>query len=110
MTHDYIRHGTTTLFAALNVLDGTVIGQCMARHRHQELIRFLNRPGQDRCRGQFGAVIGKDRLGAAADRDDAVKLACHPNARDRRIGHQRQTFARAVVDHRQDAKAPAIGH
>src|SRR6201981_267687 len=42
MTHDYIRHGTTTLFAALNVLDGTVIGQCMARHRHQELIRFLN--------------------------------------------------------------------
>ncbi len=43
MTHDYIRNGTTTLFAALNVLDGTVIGQCMARHRHQELIRFLNR-------------------------------------------------------------------
>jgi hypothetical protein len=43
MTHDYIRHGTTTLFAALNVFDGTVIGQCMARHRHQEFIRFLNR-------------------------------------------------------------------
>ena len=43
MTHDYLRHGTTTLFAALNVLDGTVIGQCMARHRHQEFIRFLNR-------------------------------------------------------------------
>src|SRR5271163_3235803 len=43
MTHDYIRNGTTTLFAALNVLDGTVIGQCMARHRHQEFIRFLNR-------------------------------------------------------------------
>ena len=43
MTHDYKRNGTTTLFAALNVLDGTVIGQCMARHRHQELIRFLNR-------------------------------------------------------------------
>jgi transposase len=42
MTHDYIRHGTTTLFAALNVLDGTVIGRCMARHRHQEFIRFLN--------------------------------------------------------------------
>jgi hypothetical protein len=43
MTHDYIRHGTTTLFAALNVLDGTVIGQCMACQRHQEFIRFLNR-------------------------------------------------------------------
>jgi transposase len=42
MTHDYLRHGTTTLFAALNVLDGTVIGRCMQRHRHQEFIRFLN--------------------------------------------------------------------
>jgi transposase len=42
MTHDYKRNGTTTLFAALNVLDGSVIGQCMARHRHQEFIRFLN--------------------------------------------------------------------
>ena len=42
MTHDYLRHGTTTLFAALNVLDGTVLGRCMQRHRHQEFIRFLN--------------------------------------------------------------------
>ena len=42
MTHDYKRHGTTTLFAALNVLDGTVIGRCMQRHRNQEFIRFLN--------------------------------------------------------------------
>ena len=42
MTHDYKRHGTTTLFAALNVLDGTVIGRCMQRHRHQEFIRFLS--------------------------------------------------------------------
>ena len=42
MTHDYKRHGTTTLFAALNVLDGAVIGRCMQRHRHQEFIRFLN--------------------------------------------------------------------
>ncbi len=42
LTHDYIRHGTTTLFAALNVLDGTVIGRCMQRHRHEEFIRFLN--------------------------------------------------------------------
>jgi len=42
MTHDYKRHGTTTLFAALNVLDGTVIGRCMQRHRHAEFIRFLN--------------------------------------------------------------------
>lgn len=42
MTHDYKRHGTTTLFAALNVLDGTIIGRNMQRHRHQEFIRFLN--------------------------------------------------------------------
>jgi len=40
-TYDYKRNGTTTLFAALNMLDGTVIGDCMPRHRHQEFIRFL---------------------------------------------------------------------
>ena len=42
MTHDYKRNGTTTLFAALSMLDGQVIGECMPRHRHQEFIRFLN--------------------------------------------------------------------
>ena len=42
MTHDYKRHGTTTLFAALNVLNGKVIGRCMQKHRHQEYIRFLD--------------------------------------------------------------------
>ena len=42
MTHDYKRNGTTTLFSALNVLDGSVIGRNMQRHRHQEFIRFLN--------------------------------------------------------------------
>ena len=42
MTHDCKRHGATTLFAALNVLEGKVIGRCMQRHRHQEFIRFLN--------------------------------------------------------------------
>jgi transposase len=47
MTHDYKRHGTTTLFAALNVLDGTVIGRNMQRHRHQEFIRFLNTVERD---------------------------------------------------------------
>ena len=41
MTHDYKRHGTTTLFAALNTLDGTVIGTCMKRHRHEEWLQFL---------------------------------------------------------------------
>jgi transposase len=47
MTHDYKRHGTTTLFAALSVLDGTVIGRCMQRHRHSEFIRFLNAVERD---------------------------------------------------------------
>ena len=41
MTHDYKRHGTATLFAALNTLDGTVIGMCQERHRHQEWLKFL---------------------------------------------------------------------
>jgi transposase len=43
MTHDYKRHGTTTLFAALEVATGKVIGQCMSRHRHQEWLKFLRR-------------------------------------------------------------------
>ena len=43
MTHDYKRHGTTTLFAALDVLAGKVIGDCYKRHRHQEFLRFLRR-------------------------------------------------------------------
>ncbi len=41
MTHDYKRNGTTTLFAALDMLEGRLIGQCMPRHRHQEFIKFL---------------------------------------------------------------------
>ena len=43
MTHDYKRHGTTTLFAALDILAGKVIGDCYKRHRHQEFLRFLRR-------------------------------------------------------------------
>lgn len=42
LTHDYKRNGTTTLFAALNVLDGSVLGICMSKHRHQEWIKFLD--------------------------------------------------------------------
>jgi transposase len=41
VTHDYKRNGTTTLFAALNVLTGVVIGQCLPRHRHEEFLKFL---------------------------------------------------------------------
>ena len=45
-THDYKRNGTTTLFAALNMLDGTVIGDCKPHHRHQEWLQFLKRIDQ----------------------------------------------------------------
>ena len=57
MTHDYKRHGTTTLFAALNILDGTVIGRCMQRHRHQEFIRFLNAIERDIPAGKLVHAI-----------------------------------------------------
>src|SRR5437660_1361187 len=51
MTHDYLRHGTTTLFAALNVLDGTVIGSCFDRHRHEEFLKFLRQVDRDTPEG-----------------------------------------------------------
>ena len=52
MTHDYKRHGTTTLFAALNVLDGTVISQCQAHHRHTEWLKFLRQIDRETATGQ----------------------------------------------------------
>ena len=79
MTHDYKRHGTTTLFAALNVLDGTVIGQNMQRHRHQEFIRFLNRIERevpaDRA---IHAILDN----YAAHKKDKVRMARPPSALD----------------------------
>ena len=81
MTHDYIRNGTTTLFAALNVLDGTVIGQCMQRHRHQELIRFLNRVE--------AAVPAGKLVHAILDNYAAHK---HPKVRAWLTRHPRWTF------------------
>ena len=50
MTHDYKRHGTTTLFAALHMTTGKVIGQCMSQQRHQEWLRFLRRIDVDTSR------------------------------------------------------------
>ncbi|MBV8334659.1 MAG: IS630 family transposase [Alphaproteobacteria bacterium] len=57
ITHDYKRNGTTTLFAALNVLEGTLIGRCMQRHRHQEFIRFLNAVEAEAPHGKAVHVI-----------------------------------------------------
>ena len=51
MTHDYVRHGTTTLFAALNVLDGKVIGSCFDRHRHEEFLKFLRQVDRETPEG-----------------------------------------------------------
>ena len=77
MTHDYKRHGTTTLFAALNVLDGTVIGQNMRRHRHQEFTRFLNRIEREVPKDETIHVILDNY---AAHKKDKVQdwLARHP--------------------------------
>jgi transposase len=47
MTHDYKRNGTTTLFAALEIAEGKVVGQCFSRHRNQEFLKFLNRLDQE---------------------------------------------------------------
>jgi transposase len=81
MTHDYKRHGTTTLFAALNVLDGTVIGRNMQRHRHQEFIRFLNAIEAEVPAGKVVHVI--------IDNYAAHK---HPKVRQWLDRHERFTF------------------
>jgi transposase len=81
MTHDYKRNGTTTLFAALDVLEGTVIGRNMQRHRHQEFIRFLNAIEAEVPAGKLVHVI--------LDNYAAHK---HPKVRQWLDRHQRFTF------------------
>jgi len=81
MTHDYKRHGTTTLFAALNVLDGSVIGRCMQRHRHEEFIRFLNAVERDVPPGKL--------IEAVVDNCATHK---HPKVRAWLARHPRWTF------------------
>lgn len=68
MTHDYKRHGTTTLFAALNVLTGGVIGRNMQRHRHQEFLRFLNAINRDTPAGMdIHVILGQLRRPQACE-------------------------------------------
>jgi hypothetical protein len=81
MTHDYKRHGTTTLFAAMNVLDGTVIGRNMQRHRHQEFTRFLNAVERE--------VPASKTIHAILDNYAAHK---HPAVRQWLARHPRWTF------------------
>ena len=77
MTHDYKRHGTTTLFAALNVLDGQVIGQCQARHTHTEWLKFLRQIDRETPRGKTLHLIADNY---ATHKHPAVQawLAKHP--------------------------------
>jgi len=77
MTHDYKRNGTTTLFAALNVLEGKVIGRCMQRHRHQEFIRFLNAIEAEIPAGKVVHVI-LDNYGSHKHPKVRAWLARHP--------------------------------
>jgi transposase len=108
MTHDYVRHGTTTLFAALNVLDGTVLGRCptgpdlagpvangtgstavpsMARHRHQEFTRFLN--------AVEAAVPAGKLVHCILDTDSVQPIRAthkHPKVRAWLDRHERWTF------------------
>ena len=77
LTHDYKRHGTTTLFAALNVLEGQVIGRCMTRHRHQEFIRFLTAIEREVPAGKVIHVI-LDNYGAHKHPKVLAWLPRHP--------------------------------
>lgn len=77
MTHDYKRNGTTTLFAALDVLDGKVIGRCMQRHRHQEFIRFLNAIEREVPAGKIVHVV-LDNYGAHKHPKVRAWLGRHP--------------------------------
>jgi transposase len=77
MSHDYKRNGTTTLFAALNVLDGRVIGRCMQRHRHQEFIRFLNAVEREVPAGKLIHVV-LDNYGSHKHPKVRAWLARHP--------------------------------
>jgi transposase len=81
MTHDYKRHGTTPLFAALDVLEGKVIGRCMQRHRHQEFIRFLNAIEADVPAGKLVHVVL-----------DNYAVHKHPKVRAWLDRHERFTF------------------
>jgi len=77
MTHDYKRHGTTTLFAALEVLQGQVIGQCYERHRHQEFLRFLRRLDQE-FPGEIALHLVMDNYGTHKHPKVQAWLQRHP--------------------------------
>jgi transposase len=77
MTHDYKRNGTTTLFAALNVLTGLVIGQCLPRHRHTEFLKFLRTIDREVPKGMAIHMI-LDNYGTHKHENVQKWLAKHP--------------------------------
>jgi transposase len=77
MTHDYKRNGTTTLFAALEVLRGKVVGQCYKRHRHQEFLKFLRRLDEE-FPGQTPLRLVMDNYGAHKHPRVQAWLKGHP--------------------------------
>lgn len=77
MTHDYKRNGTTTLFAALEVLEGRVIGQCFKRHRHQEFLKFLRHRDQEFSR-ETSLHLVMDNYGTHQHPEVKVWLKRHP--------------------------------
>jgi len=77
MTHDYKRHGTTTLFAALNVLEGKVIGQCLPHHTNHEFLRFLRRLDREFPRNLTLHLI-LDNYGTHTHPNVTAWLAAHP--------------------------------
>jgi transposase len=77
MTHDYKRNGTTTLFAALNVLTGVVIGECLQRHRHEEFLKFLRKIDREVPKG-LGIHMILDNYGTHKHPDVVTWLAKHP--------------------------------
>jgi transposase len=77
MTHDYKRHGTTTLFAALDVLSGTVIGQCLPRHTNNEFVHFLRKVDKQVPKGVAVHVI-LDNYGTHGHDNVEAWLAKHP--------------------------------
>ena len=77
VTSDYKRHGTTTLFAALNAVDGTVIGTCMDKHRHEEFLKFLRTIDKEVPKGLEVHMI-LDNYATHKHKDVVAWLAKHP--------------------------------
>ena len=80
MTHDYKRNGTTTLFAALNLLEGTIFGQCLPRHRHQEFLKFLRRLDRQ-FPPDLDLHLVVDNYGTHTHKAVKTWLAAHPRFR-----------------------------